>query len=263
MSDVNIYPSLKLSWKKEELSQRIEVTEDTQWEIAREIGWHFILGTIIYVNNKNQLHNPYGPAVTYPNGTKEWYQNNHLHRLDGPAIEFADGKKSWFVNGHIIGRSAYGFTPEKFEEWKLQYRITSSLKLSWYGYDYGSPFGRKVHNIERRDVKPINVNNYNAGNWIPKLGETVKVKDTHRKFKPDGKEALIEKGKKAEVVGRGEYYSTVTLFFPDYDLTLEYALGNKDLETTWKNNFYDYFKPWIKVKEEPDSYLLQESERND
>lgn len=33
------------------------------------------------------------------NGIKYWYQNRKLHRIDGPAIEYPDGTKEWYING--------------------------------------------------------------------------------------------------------------------------------------------------------------------
>jgi hypothetical protein len=32
------------------------------------------------------LHREDGPAVIWPHGTKEWYQNGVLHREDRPAV---------------------------------------------------------------------------------------------------------------------------------------------------------------------------------
>jgi hypothetical protein len=44
------------------------------------------------------LHRVDGPALIYPNGTKEYYQDGQLHRMDGPAIEHADGTKEYYQN---------------------------------------------------------------------------------------------------------------------------------------------------------------------
>ena len=46
------------------------------------------------------LHNEYGPAIHYDNGSKEWHVNGKLHRFDGPAVEYYDGDKSWWLNGN-------------------------------------------------------------------------------------------------------------------------------------------------------------------
>jgi hypothetical protein len=45
------------------------------------------------------IHREDGPAVEYPNGDKEWYEDGCLHRLDGPAVEFANGNGEWWING--------------------------------------------------------------------------------------------------------------------------------------------------------------------
>ena len=71
-----------------------------------------------WVNDKRHRLN--GPAVEYANGTKEWWVEGKLHRLDGPAVESWNGNLEWWVNGEYVGRSAVGFTDEKFEQWKKE-----------------------------------------------------------------------------------------------------------------------------------------------
>jgi len=44
----------------------------------------------------NQLHRLDGPAIEYASGAKYWYQYALLHRVDGPAVEYADGTKKWY-----------------------------------------------------------------------------------------------------------------------------------------------------------------------
>lgn len=58
----------------------------------------FLDGTKHWWVNGNK-HRLDGPAFTYPWGTKQWYFNNELHRTDGPAIEHADGTTIWYING--------------------------------------------------------------------------------------------------------------------------------------------------------------------
>ena len=55
--------------------------------------------TVCYFNAQGQLHRVYGPAIEYPNGRRDWYQNGLLHRLDGPAIERPDGYRAWYQDG--------------------------------------------------------------------------------------------------------------------------------------------------------------------
>ena len=38
-----------------------------------------------YRNEQGQLHREDGPAITWEDGTQEWYINGELHRTDGPA----------------------------------------------------------------------------------------------------------------------------------------------------------------------------------
>ena len=75
MSDVEVFEALKY---------RIEV--DTS-------------GNRCYRNAASQPHRIGGPAIEYPSGRREWYQNGQLHRTDGPAIEWPSGAKSWYING--------------------------------------------------------------------------------------------------------------------------------------------------------------------
>lgn len=48
-----------------------------------------------------KLHCENGPARTWLNGTKEWYENGDMHRLDGPAMI---GREAvwWAVRGFFI-----------------------------------------------------------------------------------------------------------------------------------------------------------------
>ena len=62
-------------------------------------------GICRYYNAAGELHRVGGPAVTYPNGAKLWYQNGALHREDGPAVEYAhSGGVYWFLFGVCHGR---------------------------------------------------------------------------------------------------------------------------------------------------------------
>ena len=69
-------------------------------------------GTRRYCNAAGMLHRENAPAVVWPGGTKEWYQNGLLHRTDGPAIEWSDGTKSWYQNGkrHRIDGAAIEYS---------------------------------------------------------------------------------------------------------------------------------------------------------
>ena len=54
-----------------------------------------------------RIHNDFGPAVIFPDGSTQHYQHGHLHRTNGPAIETTDGTIRWFLNG----------IEYKFEQW--------------------------------------------------------------------------------------------------------------------------------------------------
>ena len=92
--------SLKLSWDLPE-STRIEITRNNKEEWRSKTGYPFNPETIIYVNDENELHNEYGPAIEYSNGTKKWFINGEFHNEYGPAIEYSNGTKKWFINGEL------------------------------------------------------------------------------------------------------------------------------------------------------------------
>jgi hypothetical protein len=58
-------------------------------------------GTVHYYNALGQHHRVHGPAIEYPDGQREWYQNGLLHRLDGPAIEHPCGFRAWYQTGQL------------------------------------------------------------------------------------------------------------------------------------------------------------------
>ena len=57
------------------------------------------LDSVIWKNDKVQIHREDGPACEYSDGSKLWYLNGQRHREDGPAWENANGTKLWFLNG--------------------------------------------------------------------------------------------------------------------------------------------------------------------
>jgi hypothetical protein len=84
-------------------------------------------GTVRYYNSSGQLHRVYGPAIEYPSGRRDWYQNGRLHRVDGPAIErpnspaaeYSDGDKIWYQNGllHRLDGPAVEYSDGTYEWW--------------------------------------------------------------------------------------------------------------------------------------------------
>lgn len=65
------------------------------------------LGLTIYKNAAGQFHRTDGPAILYPSGTKEWYQNGLRHRLNGPAVVLPNGTVFWYIKGQKYTRSQY------------------------------------------------------------------------------------------------------------------------------------------------------------
>ena len=56
-------------------------------------------GTKRWYNEQGKRHREDGPAIVYPDGSKQWYLNGKRHREDGPAYEGFTGSKSWYLNG--------------------------------------------------------------------------------------------------------------------------------------------------------------------
>ena len=75
-------------------------------------------GTVRYYNALGKLHREHGPAVIYPDGDREWFQNGRMHRLDGPAVEYSNGRREWYLNGlrHRLGGPA-GEYPNIYRAW--------------------------------------------------------------------------------------------------------------------------------------------------
>ena len=74
----------------------------TKEEVFEALKYHVevdVYDTRRYYNSAGQLHREDGPAIEWPNGSKEWCQNGLRHRTDGPAIEWADGDCWWFLFG--------------------------------------------------------------------------------------------------------------------------------------------------------------------
>ena len=53
------------------------------------------------------LHRVGGPATVFSNGDKRWYQHGKRHRTDGPAIEYPDGTKEWYINGEELTEAEF------------------------------------------------------------------------------------------------------------------------------------------------------------
>ena len=83
-------------------------------------------GSVFYMNEKREYHNPNGPAVLFMNtGYKAWYINGKRHREDGPA------KENCFTN--VSGVEYYlndkEYTKEEWEREILNRRLKRILDL--------------------------------------------------------------------------------------------------------------------------------------
>jgi hypothetical protein len=58
-----------------------------------------------------RLHREDGPAVEWPDGSKEWYLDGKRHREDGPAVESSDGVNEWYIRGKKLLPSEYPNLP--------------------------------------------------------------------------------------------------------------------------------------------------------
>jgi hypothetical protein len=76
-----------------------------------------------FFDENGELHNDNGPAITYENGTKVWYQHGKMHRIGGPALEYSDGTGWWYINGmrHRIDGPAWTDANGK-QEWYFEDR---------------------------------------------------------------------------------------------------------------------------------------------
>lgn len=54
------------------------------------------------IHGTAKRHREDGPAIEYPGGGEEWWQDGMLHREDGPAIVYSDGRNEWYVKGKRI-----------------------------------------------------------------------------------------------------------------------------------------------------------------
>ena len=73
----------------------------TKEEVFEALKYHVevdVYDTRRYYNSAGELHREDGPAIEWPNGSKEWWQNGKRHREDGPAYERPDGTKEWWYN---------------------------------------------------------------------------------------------------------------------------------------------------------------------
>ena len=60
-------------------------------------------GSLVWKNEKGELHRVGGPAVILADVTKKYHINGKLHRVGGPAVIYSDGCKAYWVAGKRVG----------------------------------------------------------------------------------------------------------------------------------------------------------------
>ena len=72
-----------------------------------------ILGTTYYYKKDTDIiHNPYGPAIIYKHGYKQYIIENKLHRLDGPAIILLHGRGEYYINDKKLSKEEFEVHPD-------------------------------------------------------------------------------------------------------------------------------------------------------
>ena len=79
---------------------------------------------IEYKLNGN-FHREDGPAVIWPDGTKEWWINGKRHKEDGPAF-IREDHKEWWINykRHRIDGPAVTFQNGEKQWWVLDKKLS-------------------------------------------------------------------------------------------------------------------------------------------
>ena len=57
-------------------------------------------GIIRWKLPNGKLHREDGPAIEWPDGTKEWFKHNLLHREGEPSV-IRPGGEEWHINGNL------------------------------------------------------------------------------------------------------------------------------------------------------------------
>ena len=63
----------------------------------------------------NIIHNSYGPAVIWKNGSKEYHIENKIHRLDGPAIIYSNCDVEYCINNKFLSKEQFEVHPERLK----------------------------------------------------------------------------------------------------------------------------------------------------
>ena len=80
-------------------------------------------GNIVYCKKGTTIvHNPYGPAILFKDGGKEYVIENKFHRLDGPARIWA-GNERYFINNKQLTKEEFEKHPERLKFLGKEYLI--------------------------------------------------------------------------------------------------------------------------------------------
>ena len=72
-------------------------------------------GNIYYYKKDTQIvHNPYGPAIIYRDGTKVYLIESKYHRLDGPARILPNGEGAYYINNKCLTKQEFEIKRLKF-----------------------------------------------------------------------------------------------------------------------------------------------------
>jgi len=71
--------------------------------------------SIYYYKKDTQIvHNPYGPAIIYRDGTKVYLIESKYHRLDGPARILPNGEGAYYINNKCLTKQEFEIKRLKF-----------------------------------------------------------------------------------------------------------------------------------------------------
>ena len=71
--------------------------------------------SIYYYKKDTQIvHNPYGPAIIYRDGTKIYLIESKYHRLDGPARILPNGEGAYYINNKCLTKQEFEIKRLKF-----------------------------------------------------------------------------------------------------------------------------------------------------
>ena len=71
----------------------------------------------------NIVHNPYGHAIIYENGMKDYWIEGKLHRLDGLARTYLNGEGSYYINNKRLSKEQFEKHPERLKYLGKEYLI--------------------------------------------------------------------------------------------------------------------------------------------